>query len=56
MGDAAGERVDVAFGAVGGGDLLGDPFVRDDAAVGDEAEDRSNELRVLGRRDLAVVG
>ena len=40
-----GERIDVAFGAVGVADLPGDPIVGHDAAVGDEAEDLADQLR-----------
>ena len=45
VGDAVGERVDVAVGAVGIGDLAGEPVVGDDAVAGEEAEERRRPAR-----------
>ncbi len=56
MGDARRQRVDVAVGAVGLLDPLGDPVVGNHAAVAHEAEDLADQLRMLGRRYLAVIG
>ena len=57
VGDAVGERVDVAVGAVGEGHLLGEPVLRD-ALLGAHQElvERGHQLGVVLRRDLAVVG
>ena len=57
VGDAVGEGVDVAVGAVREGDLLGEPVLRD-AAFGAHQElvERGGKLGVARARDLAVVG
>ncbi len=56
VGDAVGEGIDVAVGVVGVGDLAGEPVVGNDAVAGQEAEQGGDQLGVVGRRDLAVVG
>ena len=57
VGDAVGERVDVAVGAVGERDLVGKP-VLGNAPLGPHQElvERTDELGVVLRGDLAVVG
>ena len=48
MGDAVGERVDIAVGAVGEGHLLGEPVLRD-ALLGPHQElvERGDQLGVV---------
>ncbi len=55
VGDAVGERVDVAVGAVGIGDLPVEPVVRNAARAGEEGEQRLDQLGMVGRRDLAII-
>ena len=57
MGDAVGERVDVAVGAVGERHLLGEPVIGDALLrPHQELVERGHQLGVVLARDLAVVG
>ena len=56
VGDTISQRINVAVGAVGEGDLVGEPVVGDLAVARQEAEQRGDEFGVIGWGDLAVIG
>ncbi len=57
VGDAVGERVDVAIGAIGEGNLLGEPVLRHAALRTHQvAVERADHLGVALGGDLAIVG
>ena len=56
LGNPVRQRVDVAFGRVGAADLLGHVVLIDMAMPGKVHIDRGDEVGMLGRRDLPVVG
>ena len=54
--DPAGQRLDLAVGAVGPPHLLGEEVLVDLAAAHEVGEDGADQLGMLGRRDAAIVG
>ncbi len=56
MGDAIGQRIDVAFSVVGEVDLAGEPVDREFPFPHQIAVERHHQLGMRGRRDLAIVG
>ena len=57
VGDALGQRVDVAFGAVAIGKLPVEPVLGDAPAfAADKTEDARHQRRVLGAGNVAIVG
>ncbi len=56
MGDAAGQLVDVAIHAVEARDLVGDPLVRQLAALGEMPVELAEQADMRIRHQLAEVG
>ncbi len=57
LGEPVRQRIEVAVGAVGLGDLIGEPILRNLALLAhDEAVERGDELGMIRRRHLAIVG
>ena len=55
MGDAVGERIDVAVGPVGIGYLLCEPVVGDGSIAGEKAKYRSDHLGVIGQDYFTII-
>ena len=56
MGDAGGKGVDIAVRPVGLRDLAGEPVGVDLSITDQVAEHRDDQLGMVGRRDLAIIG